>query len=228
MQGPATGSPSVTLMLGGDVMTGRGIDQALPHPCDPRLYEPYVSSARHYLRLAEDANGPIPRAAEDEYIWGDALENCRREGAHARIVNLETSVTTSDDAVDKGINYRMHPENVGVLTAAEIDCCALANNHVLDWGEAGLLETIETLQRVGVRHAGAGRQLRRGRSPRDRPARCGACGRVLFCDRVERRAAELAGSGRHAGDRCSGRPLAVDSGPRGRAGASAQTPPGTS
>lgn len=158
-------SDCVKLLLGGDVMTGRGIDQALAHPSDPRLYEPYVNSSKHYLLLAEEVNGPIPRAADEEYIWGDALEHCRREVPDARIVNLETSITTSDAAVDKGINYRMHPENVGVLAAARIDCCALANNHVLDWGEAGLLETMETLKRVGIRHAGAGRDHKEAETP---------------------------------------------------------------
>ena len=34
----------------------------------------------------------------------------------------------------KGINYRMSPENFPVISAAGIDCCMLANNHVLDWG----------------------------------------------------------------------------------------------
>jgi poly-gamma-glutamate synthesis protein (capsule biosynthesis protein) len=33
----------------------------------------------------------------------------------------------------------------------------LANNHVLDWGRAGLLETLETLEKVGVKSVGAGR-----------------------------------------------------------------------
>jgi len=41
-------------------MTGRGIDQVLPHPGDPRLYEPDMHSATDYVALAEKANGPIP------------------------------------------------------------------------------------------------------------------------------------------------------------------------
>ena len=28
----------------------------------------------------------------------------------------------------------MHPENVSCLTAAYIDCCTVANNHLVDWG----------------------------------------------------------------------------------------------
>src|SRR5882757_1479374 len=49
------------LFLCGDVMTGRGIDQILPHPCDPLLHESYVKSARDYIRLAEQVNGRIPK-----------------------------------------------------------------------------------------------------------------------------------------------------------------------
>jgi hypothetical protein len=42
-------SSCVTLFLCGDVMTGRGIDQILPNPVDPRLYESYVEDARVYF-----------------------------------------------------------------------------------------------------------------------------------------------------------------------------------
>jgi poly-gamma-glutamate synthesis protein (capsule biosynthesis protein) len=50
----------------------------------------------------------------------------------------------------------MHPKNVPCLAAAAIDCCALANNHVLDWGRAGLAETLTALRGAGIRTAGAG------------------------------------------------------------------------
>src|SRR5262245_36987110 len=39
----------IALFLCGDVMTGRGIDQLLPRPCEPTLYEPYVTSANEYV-----------------------------------------------------------------------------------------------------------------------------------------------------------------------------------
>ncbi|PYL20514.1 MAG: poly-gamma-glutamate biosynthesis protein, partial [Verrucomicrobia bacterium] len=52
---------SLRLFLCGDVMTGRGIDQALPHPVNPVLYEPYIRDAHAYVDLAEAANGPIQR-----------------------------------------------------------------------------------------------------------------------------------------------------------------------
>ena len=152
-----TPTDPVKLFLCGDVMTGRGIDQILPQPCDPRLHEQYMDSALDYVGLAEASTGPISRPVGMSYVWGAALEelNCARPDA--RIVNLETSITRSDAWVDKGINYRMSPDNAGCLLAAGVDCCVLANNHVLDWGEAGLLDTLATLKTLGIKTAGAGR-----------------------------------------------------------------------
>jgi len=159
-------SPSVTLFLGGDVMTGRGIDHILPHPSEPTLYEPYVKDAGGYLKLAERISGPIPRPAAFDYIWGDALETLDAFEPDARIINLETAVTVSSEPwPGKGIHYRMHPLNTPCLTAARIDCCALANNHVLDWSYAGLEETLLSLDEAGIQAAGAGRALADARQP---------------------------------------------------------------
>ena len=70
-----------------------------------------------------------------------ALAELDRASPHARIINLETSVTSSNTYWrGKGIHYRMHPRNVPCLTAARVDVCALANNHVLEYGYAGLEE----------------------------------------------------------------------------------------
>ncbi|MEW6268036.1 MAG: CapA family protein [Thermodesulfobacteriota bacterium] len=162
------------LFLSGDVMTGRGIDQILPHPGDPRLYEDGVESALFYVALAARVHGAIPRKADFAYVWGDALEVLDRHAPDARIVDLETSVTRSDArAAGKEIHYRMHPDNVRCLTAARIDCCVLANNHVLDFGREGLLETLDVLAKAGIRTAGAGRDA----SEAWRPATVGAPGK---------------------------------------------------
>ena len=138
-------------------MTGRGVDQVLPHPLSPKLYEPYVSDARAYVELAENANGPIPRPVGFDYIWGEALPELRRAEVDLRIINLETAITTVETHwLGKEIHYRMHPHNIDCLSVAGINGCALANNHVLDWGYEGLSETLRTLDAVGVKHAGAG------------------------------------------------------------------------
>lgn len=159
------GGELLTLFLCGDVMTGRGVDQILPCASSPWLREPHVSSALDYVDLAEQANGPIPRPVDYAYIWGAALEVLHRERPDIRIANLETSITTSNDADPKGINYRMHPGNLPVLLVPRIDCCVLANNHVLDWGRAGLMETLETLAQAGIRTAGAGHDIRTAQAP---------------------------------------------------------------
>ncbi|HUH91770.1 MAG TPA: CapA family protein [Casimicrobiaceae bacterium] len=157
---------SCTLFLCGDVMTGRGIDQVLPHPGEPALYEPYVRSAIEYVRLAEEESGPIPKPVGFDYVWGDALAELARRRPDARIVNLETAVTTSGEPwPGKGVHYRMHPANVPCLAAAALDCCVLANNHVLDWGYAGLAQTLDTLHGAGLRVAGAGRDAAEAATP---------------------------------------------------------------
>ena len=156
----------ITLFLCGDVMTGRGIDQVLAHPCPPGIQEPYVRDARDYVALAEEANGPIPRPVTPAYIWGDALAELERIAPDTRIINLETSVTTSGDFwPGKGIHYRMHPQNVDCLTAAGVDVCVLANNHVLDYGRAGLDETVATLSEAGLKLTGAGASIREAQEP---------------------------------------------------------------
>lgn len=91
------GTQTITLFLCGDVMTGRGIDQVLPYPSDPQIYESYMTSAQGYVKIAEDASGPIPKPVDFAYIWGDALEELRRTNPDVRILNLETAVTASKD-----------------------------------------------------------------------------------------------------------------------------------
>lgn len=148
---------SRVLLLAGDVMTGRGIDQVLMHPAEPTLHEGFVKDARDYVRLAEAVNGPIPAPVAADYPWGDALADMQRVAPDLRIVNLETAITHGGSPwPGKGIHYRMHPANIDCLRAAQLDACALANNHVLDWGHAGLAETLETLRSAGMGFAGAG------------------------------------------------------------------------
>lgn len=126
---------AITVFMCGDVMTGRGIDQILPHPVAPRIHEPFMTSARGYVWLAEEASGSIPAPADFGYVWDDALEAFERLRPDVRLINLETSVTTHDGYWrGKGINYRMSPDNFPAITAAGIDVCVLANNHVIDWG----------------------------------------------------------------------------------------------
>ena len=162
----------------GDVMPGRGVDQVLPHPGDPELREPVIRDARAYVRLAEQANGPIPRPVSFTWPWGDALPVLEDVAPDVRLINLETSVTRSADfAPGKSVHYRMSPENLPCVAAARPDACMLANNHVLDFGRAGLEDTLSALGRAGLGSAGAGRDAAGAGRPAVVPAADG--GRVL-------------------------------------------------
>jgi len=137
------GGRTTTVLLCGDVMLGRGVDQILRHPGDPALVEQSVRDARGYVHLAEVASGAIPRPVADGWPWGEALA----EVAHARpavlVVNVETSITRAAEfALGKAVHYRMSPANLPCLLAVGPDVCVLANNHVLDFGRSGLEETL--------------------------------------------------------------------------------------
>ncbi|MCW8469649.1 CapA family protein [Fluoribacter gormanii] len=158
--------PPFQIFLCGDVMTGRGVDQILTHPCEPQLYESYVKDARDYVSLAERANGAIPLGNKGAYVWGDGLNELKIRKPDFRLINLETSITCSNTPwPSKGINYRMHPENIDAITSAHIDVCALANNHVLDWGREGLLETLLTLDKARIGYTGAGNNIHKATAP---------------------------------------------------------------
>jgi len=177
MQSPSPNARgALRIFLCGDVMTGRGIDQVLPHPGDPELREDYVRSAADYVRLAETVSGPIARPVEFGEIWGAARDLWRRMAPDVRIMNLETAVTTSRSFAPKGINYRMNPANAPCLRAAAPDVLTLANNHVLDFGAEGLDNTLRTLWSVGIQSAGAGHDLRSARAP---AVIAGKAGRLL-------------------------------------------------
>eukprot|EP01013_Petalomonas_cantuscygni_P025554 TRINITY_DN47555_c0_g1_i1.p1 TRINITY_DN47555_c0_g1~~TRINITY_DN47555_c0_g1_i1.p1 ORF type:complete len:402 (+),score=42.30 TRINITY_DN47555_c0_g1_i1:220-1425(+) len=162
----------------GDVMLARGVDQILPHPCPPHLHEDYVKDARRYTALAVEKNGPLRLDRPPDYIWGDTIPVLRHENPEAFIINLETAITRAETwDRNKGIHYRMSPENAAiVLPAGRVSCVVLANNHAGDWGlDTGLAETLSVLERLRLPVAGAGQNA----AEASRPAQTGQGGRVL-------------------------------------------------
>jgi poly-gamma-glutamate capsule biosynthesis protein CapA/YwtB (metallophosphatase superfamily) len=96
-----------------------------------------------------------PMRLRPEALYGDLLPVLR--GADLRIVNLECPLTDADKPVWKsGAVFKGAPEHVGGLTVVPFDVACLANNHVLDYGAAGLRETLRVLDRHDVQTVGAG------------------------------------------------------------------------
>ena len=157
---------TLRLCLAGDLMLGRGIDQALLTSCDPRIYERFVGDARDYVTLAEQRNGPISQPISCARLWGDAAAARERRAPDLAFANLETAATTHPDPwPGKAIHYRMHPDNLACLTAFGWDAVSLANNHVLDWDVAGLAETLARLDEAGIPYVGAGRSAEAAAEP---------------------------------------------------------------
>lgn len=126
----------LTLAFAGDVMLGRGVDEAL-------------------------------QTLRPEQPWGDLIPHLT--SADLRIVNLECALTTHRQPWAHGrrkmFHFRAAPSAVRVLQTAHIDACALANNHILDFEEQGLRDTLRTLTVAGIKHAGAGINIREAARP---------------------------------------------------------------
>lgn len=81
------------------------------------------------------------------------------------MVNLESPVTTNGTAIPKPYNFRTHPRFLAVLRDAGIDLVNIANNHIFDYGETGLFETITFLDSLGIAHVGAGKSQQDAHRP---------------------------------------------------------------
>jgi poly-gamma-glutamate capsule biosynthesis protein CapA/YwtB (metallophosphatase superfamily) len=118
----------ITLALMGDVMLGRRVAEALSYHMGP------------------------------EEPWGGVM--ALLDAADLRIINLECAITDNEQPwtrTAKVFHFRTPPSAIETLRTARIDACSLANNHILDFEEQGLLDTLEHLDAAGIRHAGAGR-----------------------------------------------------------------------
>lgn len=82
--------------------------------------------------------------------------------ADFRIMNLETPLANEADCEKlpkSGPNIICPPENIAFLQAAEADVATVANNHINDYKETGLVTTLAVLEQAGIKHCGAGRNL---------------------------------------------------------------------
>ena len=68
-------------------------------------------------------------------------------------------------AADKQFTFRLPMDRVHLMNEMGIDIVTLANNHILDFDEEGLLDSCEALDAAGIRYVGAGADLERARKP---------------------------------------------------------------
>jgi len=84
----------------------------------------------------------------------------------AVILNLETPLSTRGKAVvGKTYTFRGSPKAAEAMAREKVKAVWLANNHILDFGVEALYDTIEHLERAGIAHAGAGRNVGQAAAP---------------------------------------------------------------
>lgn len=111
------------------------------------------------LMLGGDVSRNL-RGRPPERFWGDTLTVLRE--ADAVIANLEGPITTNDQRWQRSwkmFHFKADPETVHILTAGNVRFVNLANNHILDYGERGLFDTLGALDRAGIGYGGAGRNI---------------------------------------------------------------------
>lgn len=97
-------------------------------------------------------------------LSADLLEEMR--GADILMVNNEFSYSNRGEPLPgKAFTFRSRPENVKLLHEMGVDIVSLANNHVYDWGEDALFDTLDTLKSAGIPYIGAGRNLDEAKEP---------------------------------------------------------------
>lgn len=92
--------------------------------------------------------------------WGELLDELR--AADLTLGNLECCISERGEPWNpehKPFHFRGRPWAAEALAGAGFKVVSLANNHALDYGPDALLDTLELLDRHGIAHSGAGRDL---------------------------------------------------------------------
>lgn len=96
-----------------------------------------------------------------EGVLDDGMLQALKE-SDVTIINQEFPFSTrGTQAEDKQFTFRVDPAYVSVLKEMGADMAAIANNHILDYGDEALLDTMDTLDEAGILYAGAGKDKER-------------------------------------------------------------------
>ncbi|WP_426745703.1 CapA family protein [Myxococcus faecalis] len=148
-----------------------GTPAALAPPSPPAVPRPItllfggdVTLGHNHQKFFDDelAKG---RSREELFAYGFKEVRALGDAADLFVINLECPFTEGGEKLPKNFNFRARPELVGALTAGGVDVVSLANNHLMDYGAQGLLDTLATLEAARIPYFGAGRTLAEARRP---------------------------------------------------------------
>lgn len=82
------------------------------------------------------------------------------------MINNEFTFTSrGTPTVNKKFTFRANPGNVSMYEEMGADIVSVANNHIYDYGEISLLDTLDTLEQAEIPYVGAGRNLQEAMTP---------------------------------------------------------------
>ena len=94
-------------------------------------------------------------ACDGEALFGDVIDEFKM--ADGVMVNLECAVTDKDTKIKKiGPNLKAPINTVKTLKDVGVTHCVLSNNHIFDYGKAGVVDTLEQLDKYGIEYTGFG------------------------------------------------------------------------
>lgn len=131
-------------------------DEVLPERAMISDYVPITVTAVGDCTLGGDIRSGAYKSFEsyaDKYGYDYFFKNVRGlfESDDLTIVNLEGPLTTSTDMRSgRQFNFRGDPEYVKILSGSSVEIANVANNHAMDFGEAGFSETAEVLRGEGI------------------------------------------------------------------------------
>jgi poly-gamma-glutamate synthesis protein (capsule biosynthesis protein) len=137
--------------------------------CDAARTPPAGAPTRSSPAASPSRPAEITLAFAGDVHFADRTANLLRDPATAfgsisstlsaadlAMVNLETAVTTRGTPEPKEFHFRAPASAYDALEAAGIDVVTIANNHALDYGRTGLVDTVDAARAAGMPTVGAG------------------------------------------------------------------------
>jgi poly-gamma-glutamate capsule biosynthesis protein CapA/YwtB (metallophosphatase superfamily) len=152
-----------------------------PAPSSAPLPSPTPSTGKVGTPGTQTPGSPAVKFAfVGDVMWASTVETRLKENGYdypyknvkdilqkpdITVANLETPITTRGEAQNKMYAYRSSPEGLPSFKEAGFDIVNLANNHILDYGLEGLMDTFSHLDRSGIKKIGAGRNVKEAFQP---------------------------------------------------------------
>jgi poly-gamma-glutamate capsule biosynthesis protein CapA/YwtB (metallophosphatase superfamily) len=127
------------------------------------LFAGDVTLGFHYEELVDEKVSKGMKK-DEALTWGFQKVGDRTRGADLFVANLECPFTARGTKIAKNFNFKARPELVAALSAGGVDVVSLANNHLMDYGAEGLVDTLATLDAAKIRHFGAAESLAQART----------------------------------------------------------------